>query len=57
MRYCAQPALLIAQVREMGTIEELLTTCSAHVNHLYHIHLAACWISLGQLARAEAKQH
>ena len=45
--------MLTGQVREAETIEMLPGRCSARENHLNHIHLSACWISL---SRAEAKQ-
>ena len=45
------PAALTGQIKEATTIEVLLRMHRAYKSHLNHIHLSACWTSLGQLAK------
>ena len=45
------PALLTANIKNATALDELFRTVAAHVRHFNHIHLSACWGSLGQLAR------
>eukprot|EP00746_Dinoflagellata_sp_MGD_P007204 gnl/MRDRNA2_/MRDRNA2_114218_c0_seq1.p1 gnl/MRDRNA2_/MRDRNA2_114218_c0~~gnl/MRDRNA2_/MRDRNA2_114218_c0_seq1.p1 ORF type:complete len:193 (-),score=45.23 gnl/MRDRNA2_/MRDRNA2_114218_c0_seq1:327-905(-) len=45
------PAELINMIKEAVTIEHLLRIHREHENEMNHIHLSACWTSLGQLAR------
>jgi len=48
------PALLTSLIKKASTVESLFQTCSAHEQHMNHIHLSACWNSLGNLARTAA---
>eukprot|EP00971_Amphidinium_carterae_P166967 3308947-Amphidinium_carterae.1 len=45
------PALLTKHIKQAATIEALLRTYETHKRQLNHIHLSACWNSLGHLAR------
>ena len=47
---------LTAQIKKVATIKELLHTHRTHAGHFNCIHLSACWISLGRLAREGAAQ-
>lgn len=46
------PAQLTSFIKNARTVEALFQTCTKHANSLNHIHLSACWNSLGHLARA-----
>ena len=48
---CSHLAALTYQIKQVDTTEALLCTHFAHKMYLNHIHLSACWSSLGQLAR------
>ena len=45
------PALLTSYIKKAWTLEALFRTCSTHQSRFNHIHLSACWNSLGHLAR------
>ena len=45
------PALLTSLIKKAWTIEALFHTCSSFESRLNHIHLSACWNTLGHLAR------
>ena len=49
--------MLTGKVKQARTIETLLCTYSVHESHLNDIHLSACWISFGRLARHSAKRY
>lgn len=44
------PALLTANIKNARTMEELFEKVNAHVRLFNHIHLSACWNSIGHLA-------
>ena len=46
-------AVLTSQIKAAATIEAMLCMHRAHLDLLNHIHLAACWTLLGQLARQQ----
>ena len=50
------PAVLTHQIMDVDTIHTLLRMYREHASHLNHVHLSACWTSLGQLAREAAGQ-
>ena len=50
------PAVLTSQIKQARTIQTLLRTYSAQESHLNHIHLSACWTSLGRLAGSWAQR-
>ena len=54
---CPHPAVLTSQIKQARTIQALLCTYSVHESHLDHIHLSACWTSLGRLARESAGRY
>ena len=41
----------------MHTVEALLCIYSTYESHLNHIHLSACWSSLGHLAKQSANKY
>jgi 2-polyprenyl-6-methoxyphenol hydroxylase-like FAD-dependent oxidoreductase len=45
------PALLTSFIKKACTLEALFETSSAHESLMNHIHLSACWNSLGHLTR------
>lgn len=45
------PAQLTSYIKNARTIEELFGTFSSHKHIVNHIHLSACWNSLGHLTR------
>jgi len=49
------PALLTSLIKQARTIEALFCTCSEHMCDFNHIHLSACWNSLGHLARGSGQ--
>ena len=49
--------MLTGKVKQARTIETLLCTYSVHESHMDDIHLSACWISFGRLARHSAKRY
>ena len=51
------PIVLTSQIKQARAIQALLCTYSVHESHLDHIHLSACWTSLGQLARESAERY
>ena len=46
------PALLTANIKKASTLEALLRTVAAYFSAFNHIHLSACWNSMGHLTRA-----
>ena len=48
--------VLPSQIRQVRAIRALLCTYRTHESHFNHIHLSACWMSLGQLARQSTKR-
>eukprot|EP00746_Dinoflagellata_sp_MGD_P016948 gnl/MRDRNA2_/MRDRNA2_138599_c0_seq1.p1 gnl/MRDRNA2_/MRDRNA2_138599_c0~~gnl/MRDRNA2_/MRDRNA2_138599_c0_seq1.p1 ORF type:complete len:117 (-),score=17.10 gnl/MRDRNA2_/MRDRNA2_138599_c0_seq1:104-454(-) len=51
------PEQITSQIKRAHTIQALLRTYSVHQNHLSHMQLSSCWISLGQLARQSTERH
>ena len=43
------PQLLTANIKNSRSIEELCRNITSYGSHFNHIHLSACWISLGDL--------
>ena len=46
------PALLTSYIKKAFTLQALFETCSQHCERFNHIHLSACWNTLGHLTRA-----
>ncbi|EOD35514.1 hypothetical protein EMIHUDRAFT_201654 [Emiliania huxleyi CCMP1516] len=44
------PALLTANIKNARTLDSLFGTVTAHLGRFNHIHLSACWNTLGRLA-------
>ena len=50
--------MLTSQIKNVGTIKELLQKQHAHESDLDHIHLSACWVLLGRLVtQRTAERH
>jgi hypothetical protein len=49
------PALLTSNIKNARTLEELFRTVAKNIDFFNHIHLSACWNSLGHLAWAADK--
>ena len=45
------PAIVTCQIKEVATTRALLCTHHVHEDRLNHVHLSACWSSIGQLVR------
>ena len=48
--------VLTSQIKQVRTIQALLCTYKTHESHFNGIHLSACWMSLGQLARQSTQR-
>ena len=46
------PAMLTSHIKNAWTLDDLLQTWSSHKDVFDHIHLSACWSSIGRLASA-----
>ena len=44
-------AMLNQRITSAGSIDELVVIFSEHGREMNHIHLSACWASLGRLTR------